>query len=307
MCLSGALHLSSVRHNSPMRILVATAVLLLFTGHATAQLSLKVSQLAESSDRLAEPHDAALSPDGKLIYLTDMANSRMVVLDAMTLRLVGRFGKGELSRPHDAEFDRKGRLLVADTGNHRIAIYEVNGADAKLVGELRGLSSPEGVAVAPDERVWATNTGGGSVSVFRDGRLERTVGRYGDRDGDFARPHDIEAAADGSIYVVDSGNHRVQVFGSDLKHRASFGRAFALNEPKYLHFDGADIWLADEDNHRILLLDRSHRLIGVLGTGQRGRGPDAYYKPEAVLARAPLVWVIDTHNDRVVLLRVEKP
>lgn len=286
---------------------IVLALLFLFALPAAAQPSLKVSQLAEFADGLAQPHDAAFSPDGKLIYLTDMANSRMVVLEAMTLRLIGSFGARELSRPHDAEFDRAGRLLVADTGNHRIAIYEVKGADAKLVSELKGLSSPEGVAVAPDGQIFVTNTGGGSVSVFRDGRLEKTVGRYGASNDEFARPHDIEAAADGSIYVVDSGNHRVQVFSTEMKYRATVGGALKLNEPKYLHFDGAQIWLADEYNHRILLLDRRHRLVGVLGTGQRGRGPAAFYKPEAVLARSPHVWVIDTYNDRVVLLRVENP
>jgi len=90
------------------------------------------------------------------------------------------------------------------------------------------------------------------------------------------------------------------------RHRASFGAALNLSAPKYLAFDADRIWVADEYNHRILLLDRGHRLLGVLGTGKRGRGPNAYYKPEAVLARAPHVWVIDTYNDRIVLLRVEE-
>ena len=65
---------------------------------------------------------------------------------------------------------------------------------------------------------------------------------------------------------------------------------------------GQRLWLADEYNHRLLLLDRDLRLLGVLGTGRRGRGADAFYKPEAVVARAPYLWVIDTYNDRVVLL-----
>jgi DNA-binding beta-propeller fold protein YncE len=234
-----------------------------------------------------------------------MRNSRLRVLEAMTLKLVGTFGERELSNPHDAEFDAAGRLLVADTGNDRVAIYEVSGAQAKLVGELKGLSGPEGVAVARDGRVIVTNTRGATLSVFRDGRLERSIGSRGSRDGEFANPHDVEAAADGSFYVVDSGNDRVQVFDADLKHRATFGAALKLNGPKYLAFDGERIWLADEDNHRIVLLDRAHRPLGVLGTGKRGRGAGEFNKPEAVLARAPYVWVIDTYNDRIVLLRVE--
>lgn len=282
------------------------AAFLALAAPSWAQPMLRVTQLAEIAAGLSQPHDAAFSPDGKLIYVTDMRNSRIQVLEAMTLNPVGVFGASQLSYPHDAEFDSGGRLLVADTGNDRIAIYEVQGAAAKLVGELKGLSGPEGVAVAPDGRVIATNTGSGTLAVFRDGRLERTVGRRGANDGEFANPHDIEVAADGSVYVVDSGNDRVQVFDSALKHRSSFGAALKLNGPKYLSFDGDRIWLADEDSHRILLLDKSHRLLGMLGTGKRGRGANAYYKPEAVLARAPLVWVIDTYNDRIVLLRVEE-
>ncbi len=284
---------------------IALVALALLTSAGAAQPVLRTTQIAESAAGLAQPHDAAFSPDGRLIYLTDMANSRIRVLDAMTLAAVGTFGNNELSSPHDAEFDRAGRLLVADTGNDRIAIYEVNAASAKLVGELKGVSGPEGVAVAPDGRIIVTNTRSGSLGVFRDGKLERTIGRPGSDSGEFARPHDVEAAADGTIYVVDSGNHRVQVLGPDMRHRATFGQALGLNEPKYLHVDGARIWLADENNHRVLLLDRQGRLLGVLGTGRKGRGPDAFYKPEAVLARAEHVWVIDTYNDRIVLLRLD--
>jgi DNA-binding beta-propeller fold protein YncE len=272
-----------------MRIVVF-AFFLLLSPFTAAQPTLKVTQVAEFAGGLAQPHDAAFSPDGKLIYVTDMRNSRIVVLEAMTLKLAGMFGERELSNPHDAEFDRAGRLLVADTGNDRVAIYEVNGAQAKLVSELKGLSGPEGVAVGPDGRVVVSNTRGATLSVFRDGRLERNVGGRGSRDGEFASPHDVEAAADGSVYVVDSGNDRVQVFDAELRHRATFGATLQLRGPKYVAFDGDRIWLADEDNHRILLLDRRHQPLGVLGT---------------VLARTPHVWVIDTYNDRVVLLRVD--
>jgi DNA-binding beta-propeller fold protein YncE len=288
-----------------MHTVVLACIVALAAPIVAAQPILKTTQVAEFAEGLSQPHDVAFSPDGKLIYVTDMRNSRMRVLEAMTLKLVGTFGERELSNPHDAEFDSAGRLLVADTGNDRIAIYEVNGAQAKLVGALTGLSGPEGVAVARDGRIVVTNTRGATLSMFRDGRLERSIGGRGSRDGEFASPHDVEAAADGSFYVVDSGNDRVQVFDAELRHRATFGAALKLSGPKYLAFDGDRIWLADEYNHRVLLLDREHRPLGVLGTGKRGRSAGEFHKPEAVLARAPHVWVIDTYNDRIVLLRVD--
>jgi len=287
-----------------MRIF-ALAALLLLSLPTGAQPALRATQLAEFADGLAQPHDAAFSPDGRLIYLTDMRNSRIQVLEAMTLKPVGSFGAGELSHPHDAEFDQSGRLLVADTGNDRVAIYDVKGAQARLVGELKGLAGPEGVAVMPDGRVLVSNTRSATLSLFRDGRLVQTAGGPGNGDGELRNPHDVEVAGDGTVYVVDSGNDRVQVFDAALRHRASFGAALGLSGPKYLAIDGDRLWLADEYNHRILLLDRNHRLLGVLGSGRSGRAADAFHKPEAVLARAPYVWVIDTYNHRVVLLRVD--
>lgn len=283
----------------------ALVALLFLPLHTIAQSTLRATLIAEFAGGLAQPHDAAFSPDGKFIYVTDMRNSRIQVLEAMTLKAVGSFGAGELSYPHDAEFDRSGRLLVADTGNDRVAIYEVKGPQARLAGELKGLAGPEGVAVAPDGRVLVTNTRNATISVFRDGKPVQTIAGPGTRDGELRNPHDIEVASDGTVYVVDSGNNRVQAFDAALTHRTSFGTALGLSGPKYLFIDGDQVWLADEYNHRILLLDRNHRLLGILGSGKRGRTADEFHKPEAVLARAPYVWVIDTYNDRVVLLRID--
>ncbi len=271
---------------------------------ANAQPVLKATLVAETPAGLSRPHDGAFSPDGKRLYVTDMANSRIRVFDAESLRLLDTFGEGELSSPHDLDFDREGRLLVADTGNGRVAIYDVRGAKPARIGELTGLSNPEGVAIGPDGRVYATNTGAGSVSVFRDGRLERTVGEFGSALGQFARPHDIEVGPDGKVYVVDSGNHRIQVLDADLRPLSASGAELGLNEPKYLFFEGDRAWIADEYNHRVLLLDRALRPLGVLGSGKRGRSANEFRQPEAVLARAPYVWVIDTYNDRIVRLRV---
>jgi len=92
---------------------IAFAVLVLLAPLAAAQPTLKVTLVAEFTGGLSQPHDAAFSSDGKLIYVTDMANSRIRVLESMTLKDVGTFGENELSRPHDAEFDQAGRLLVA--------------------------------------------------------------------------------------------------------------------------------------------------------------------------------------------------
>ncbi len=88
-----------------MHLLTLVAALLLIPAAQAQPATLRTTLIAEQAQGLAQPHDAALSPDGKIIYVTDMANSRVVVLDAMTLKSIGTFGTGVLSYPHDAEFD----------------------------------------------------------------------------------------------------------------------------------------------------------------------------------------------------------
>jgi sugar lactone lactonase YvrE len=66
-------------------------LLLLFAGlllslPGQAQPRLLTTRVAEQAANLARPHDAALSADGKFLYVTDMANSRIVILEAMTLK-----------------------------------------------------------------------------------------------------------------------------------------------------------------------------------------------------------------------------
>ena len=287
-----------------MRFLILLAALLVPPAASSQWPTLRVTQMAEHAEGLSRPHDAAFSPDGRLLYVTDMQNSRVRVFEAMSLKPVGSFGERELAYPHDTAFDAAGRLLVADTGNNRIAIYLVQGAAATLAGEIKGIAGTEGVAVLPDGGIVATSTRSANLSLIRGDRVERSVGRYGKADGELANPHDVEVDADGRIHVVDSGNNRVQVFDSNLRHLSTTPAALGLNGPKYIAFDGATVWLADEYNHRILRLDRALKPTGVLG-GKPGRAADAFNQPEAVLARAPYLWVIDTYNDRIVLLKVE--
>ena len=55
---------------------------------------------SESSFNL--PHDLAMSPDGRYLYVADNGNDRIAVLNPDTLKVVGSIGGSELSAPHDA-------------------------------------------------------------------------------------------------------------------------------------------------------------------------------------------------------------
>ena len=76
-----------------MRILLLLALLFSIAA-VRAQPAVRATPIAEAAEGLSQPHDAALSPDGRLLYVTDMRNSLMRVFSALSLKPVATFGEG---------------------------------------------------------------------------------------------------------------------------------------------------------------------------------------------------------------------
>ncbi len=279
--------------------LAALSLLMAMSATGAAQI-IGFELVAASSSWMAQPHDIVLSADGARLYVADNNNHRIVVLNAETLVETGVFGAGEVSAPHDVVFDAQGRLLVADTGNSRIAVYAVDGNGGTLVATVSGgVRRPEGVDLHPDGRILATGAASGNLVAFRDGEVvaER---------GGFSSPHDVVVDADGNLWVADAGNDRVVKLSSDFQPMMVLsGEAYGFNGPRYLDFDAdGRLYVADKYTHTIKIIAPDGELIQVLGSGQAGEGPGLFDRPEGVEIRGRDVWVSDTYNDRIVRYRM---
>lgn len=286
-------------------------------GRASAQTLFQpgFELLATSETIYRRPHDVALSPDGAYLLAADLGNDDIKVLDPMTLRLLSSFGAGVLSGPHDVTFLAPDKVLVADTSNDRIAVFEfagidgAGGAKAKLIASWgHSISNPEGVAVSPDGRwVYATNVGGGSVvKMDATGKVMKKVGGYGAAGAlSFDKPHDIAVHADGRVFVADSGNDRMVILTRDLEFITELkGPPYDFDDPKYMAFDAdGDLWLADEYRSRVLRLGNDNAIKQIIGTGKKGSGPGELNWPEGVEVRGDLIWISDTYNNRILLLK----
>lgn len=253
-------------------------------------------ELVASSERvLARPHDLVLDPRGERLYVTDMDNNRIAVLDPKTLAVLHSFGEAELDKPHDLVFDEQGRLLVADTGNSRIAVYGPVDGNFQMVGEYRdGLSWTEGVAIGPDGGIYATNVGDNSAVKLVSGRPVLRLAGSGAGKANFVRPHDIDIWGD-KVYVADPGNNRVQVFDLYLRPLRELRAGF--KEPKYMELDERGwLYVADQHNNRIKVFDEGENLVLQFGSGELNY-------PEGVEVVGDHIWISDTYNDRVVLYR----
>ncbi len=264
-------------------------------------VELRLTFVGASTATLGNPHDLKLSPDGKYLFVSDVDNDRVAILDPDTLELVAEFGADHQGGTHDVDFDARGRAYVADTHNNRVTIYEMNGASARLVGELgERIRGPEGVLAHPNGRIYVAGAWSGNVVAFLDGEV---VGEL----GGLSSPHDVELASDGDIWLADAGNSRLLLLSENLEIRRELGRKqYDFNGVRYLDLtDGGMIIAADKNNHQVKFIAADGSLVHVMGDGKPGRGPNLFRTPEGVEIRGSELWLSDSGNDRIVKYRLE--
>lgn len=257
--------------------------------------------LHASTTPLNNPHDLKLSNDGRLLFVSDVGNNRVAILEPETLALVGEFGSDHQSGTHDIDFDSQGRAYVADTHNNRVTFYRIDGHSAQLLGELNErIRGPEGVLVHPNGRVYVAAAWSNNVVAFEDGQVVAEL-------RGLSSPHDLELAMDGeSIWLSDSGNHRVLLVSPELKIKAELARTrYDFDGVRYLDLlsDGTLV-AADKNNHVIKFIAADGALRLVLGDGEPGKGPNKFITPEGVEVKGSTIWLSDSGNNRIVKYRI---
>lgn len=278
-------------------LLALASAALVAVGNSTVLAGDEFTAVSEAV--LDRPHDMVLSPDSRYLYVAEVGANRVAVLDPTSLVVLGAFGENDLSGPHDVDFNQAGQLLVADTHNHRLAIYRVEGVSGTLIDEIRGaISKPEGVDVAPDGTVFVTSADRHSVMKIHDGELLVSRGGAGDGPNLYASPHDVEIAPDGRVVVADTKNDRLQILDSDLVFLRHLSEPqFSFQNPKFFSIDARGwLYLADQASGGVIVLDKDYVVRLLLLVGKLNN-------PEGILVSGNFLWIADTGNNRIVKYR----
>jgi len=261
---------------------------------------IRMEFLGASTTALGNPHDIKLSPDGNYLYVADVDNNRVAILDPDTLDFLADFGDDHQRGTHDIDFDEKGKVYVADTHNNRVTIYKSAGVASLLIDELSyRISGPEGVLVHPNGLIYVAGAWSNNVVAYDKGQLVHEL-------KGLSSPHDLEAAPDGSIWLSDAGNDRMLLLTPDLKViREWSGPAYDFNGVRYQDVlpDGTVI-AADKNNHQVKIISAGGQVLHVMGDGKAGKGPNKFRTPEGVETRGDIVWISDSGNDRIVKYRM---
>ncbi len=284
-----------------MKLPVSLLLVICLWSSGSLATELKITYVSASQAALGNPHDLKLSPDGKYLFVSDVDNDRVAILDPESLALVAEFGADHQGGTHDVDFDARGRAYVADTHNNRVTIYDMDGTRARLVGELgERIRGPEGVLAHPNGRIYVAGAWSGNVVSFQDGEVV-------DELGGLSSPHDIELASNGDIWLADAGNSRLLLLSEKLEVKRELGREqYDFNGVRYLDLtDDGMIVAADKNNHQVKFIAADGSLVHVMGDGKPGRGANRFRTPEGVEIRGSELWLSDSGNDRIVKYRLE--
>ena len=247
---------------------------------------------------LNDPHDLEIGPDGRL-YVADKFGSRIAVLDAETLELLYVIEDGKLPGVHDISFGADGRVAVSVTGLGAVFVYDKFGSSGVNRSQILYAPRTEGVLIHSNGRIYAMGSGNGTLIAYEgEEAVAVASGHLG--------AHDVGEAADGSIWVADAGNARLVKYSPDLELlQVLDDPKFGFIGPRYLDVDEfGRLVVADQDAHRILMIDPDGpdggTLIGVLGTGVPGKGPNLFDDPEGVEVHESRYYFSDSDNNRIV-------
>lgn len=199
-----------------------------------------------------------------------------------------------LAAPSAMAQDAQGNLFIADTRNHRIRRVATNGTITTVAGTgTQGFAGDEGPA--------------------NQAQLDGPAG--------------IAVAADGTIYIADTRNHRIRhidatgaihtVAGNGTEGFSGDGstaKIAQLSSPLGLALGlSGDLYIADSGNHRIRHLGADGTMATVAGDGAQGISPDGTQAtaahldtPAALSVRSDgSVLIADRGNNRVLILQTD--
>lgn len=232
-------------------------------------------------------------------------------------------------------------VYVSDTGNKRIEKYDLYGnylSQFGSSGSTNGLlNGNNGIFLDGTGNVWVADTTNNRVQKFSSlgaysaaigssyNGVTGSMGASGTGSGQFNAPTGVALDSGAGIWVVDSGNNRVQKFDRNLNYLLSIpvsGTAASsangsFSTPYGIAIDADDnVWVSDNGNNRVQAFSNNGNWIlsiggpspyscetspaGSVPACTSGSGNGQFNAPRGVYAdKLGNIWVADAGNNRI--------
>jgi sugar lactone lactonase YvrE len=199
-------------------------------------------------------------------------------------------------------------------GTIKLAADQILGSDRF---SPQGLNAPRAIATGINGDLYVADSRNHRIlHIGSDGNLIKAWGTFADQQagnvpiGTFNEPWGVAVGPDGSVYVSDTWNHRIQKFdanGQPIKMWGQYGQPSPDIPESKTFFWGprgiavdskGHVYVADTGNKRIVIFDSDGNYITEFGTA--GLDPGQFDEPVGVaVGNDGTVYVTDTWNQRV--------
>ncbi|MGE0086443.1 MAG: 6-bladed beta-propeller [Desulfococcaceae bacterium] len=277
--------------------------------------------------QFVHPNGITADPSGN-VFVADSYNNHIQKFgsDGTFIAKWGRYGSGDgqFRYPSGITIDPSGNLYVADTENHRIQKFGPDGTFITKWGSKGDgdgqFSYPRGISADPGGNIYVKDTANHRIQKFStDGTFITKWGSKGDGDGQFSFP-ELSLSADpsgittdpgGNVYVADSGNDRIQKFGTNGNFIAKWGSTGSgdgqFSFPRGITSDlSGNVYVAERYNHRIQKFGTDGTFITKFG--KFGSDPGMLNEPLQLYVNAQrVVYISDNENNRIQVFKPLEP
>jgi DNA-binding beta-propeller fold protein YncE len=163
-------------------------------------------------DAFNQPNGLGFAPNGDVYVSDGYGNSRVVHFraDGTFVRIIGGTkgaAPGQLQVPHGVAIDPQGRIIVADSDNKRLSLFDKDGRFVKVIAA----PSRGGIAATADGTIYVSDVNAGVVTLIRNDQIADVIKVDG-------RPHGLAVdPATGDVYTSSTNASNWNVTKAALK------------------------------------------------------------------------------------------
>lgn len=269
-------------------------------------------------------------------YVTDTNNRRVCVFDnaGRFIREFGTYGEaippgtvkstwqgGQFAYPYGIAVSDNGRIYVADMLNGRVQYFTSRGRFIDFFPKQKSLdpkSAFHRTMLYPlnltfhGDKVYVCDSF--RVAVFDlDGKFIRSIGRgrLGTDPGYLNHPNGVAVGRDGTVYVSDSNNQRVQAFSPNNEVKWTAKGPYKQDDTDI--YIGIPRGIAVDQKENILVVDATSNCIHIFSpkgkwlgqAGERGTDNGYFNFPNDIAVRPDgVIYVADKENNRIQAIRI---
>ena len=218
-------------------------------------------------------------------------------------------GDGMFQYPLGVAVTDKDEILVADSENHRVQVFDSNGTFLRSFGhkgENAGeFNLPFGIAIDKDRKIFIADHDNHRVQIFSwEGRHLGSFGGKGSLDSQLSYPWGLSLDSTGNVIVADTGNKLIKIFTPDGRFVMKIGGQGSFSDPVHCVQCGEYFIVSDSTEHCIKVFNREGHFQYKFG--KKGEGDGEFNNPRVLsVTQSNHLLVCDEENHGVQVFELD--